>query len=65
MYSKKFRASSGVENGNKIIDQRRIDVSTASSNVPCKEMCLIVSRSVGRSVGVFTIWVCRCSVLRR
>ena len=35
------------------IDQRRVDVSTGISNVSCKEMCVCVGLSVGRSVDVF------------
>ena len=49
----------------KSIDQRRVDVSTGVSKVSCNEMCVSVRRSVCRSVDVFFIWVCRCSVLKR
>ena len=38
------------------IDQRKVDVSRTSSYVSCNEMCVLVCRSVGRSVDVFFIW---------
>ena len=36
-----------------------------AKNFPTNKMCVSVCRSVGRSVAVFFIWVCRCSVLKR
>ena len=41
----------------RIIDQRRVDVSTGVSKVSCNEMCV----SVGRSVGLSTCFLSGCA----